>query len=419
MSRWKVILGSWVVLCVLRGGAMGVDLHQPPAGWAVDKTIAMDAGATAQLGQRWSCALVSVTNVIYVVAGVKCQVNEIVAATESDARTAEVELLKLKGDPSLVRRDGAKVYELVCSDVRLARVAKDVFGFQPSVVSYRISFLCAPLVSCDSMAWNRLFNLFLELDRAEGAEAAEATKAKIAELREKFEFGQELTLRQRGLGDRQIAFTFDPAPESASSADGSDLVTYRFGKLPFIAGVPHVKVVATITSDRAGPSREIKIPVDAFLTATPHWPTESPEIVELVAELTRGVESPELKVAAILRWFGDASHIRYGGDIVGSRYGVTKLLAQRFGRCWDYSDLFVTLCRAGGVPARQVAGWLHRQSGHVWAEVFVAGRWQQVDPTSQMACGSDYIAYMTSDGGELPLVYVSPVSIEVIPTPGG
>jgi transglutaminase-like putative cysteine protease len=107
-------------------------------------------------------------------------------------------------------------------------------------------------------------------------------------------------------------------------------------------------------------------------------------------------------------------HIRFGGPVTGSRYGVRQVLDQGFGHCWDFSDVCVTLCRAAGVPSRQVAGWLHEQSGHIWAEVLLEGKgWQQVDPTAGMACGSDYIPYLVSETGEMTLVYLSMPQVEV------
>jgi hypothetical protein len=97
-----------------------------------------------------------------------------------------------------------------------------------------------------------------------------------------------------------------------------------------------------------------------------------------------------------------------------SRYGVAKTLAQGYGRCWDFSDVFVTLSRASGVPARQVAGWLYGESGHVWAEVLINGtRWRQVDPTAADACDADYIPWFTTEDGDMPIVYLSMPAIEV------
>jgi transglutaminase-like putative cysteine protease len=119
-------------------------------------------------------------------------------------------------------------------------------------------------------------------------------------------------------------------------------------------------------------------------------------------------------VAAILDWLVPGKNLKYGGQALGSRYGVKNVLKQRFGRCWDFSDCFVTLCRAVGVPCRQVMGWLHGESGHVWAEVLIEGKgWRQVDPTAGMGCDCRYIPYLASEAGPVSLVYVSAVNIKI------
>ena len=84
-----------------------------------------------------------------------------------------------------------------------------------------------------------------------------------------------------------------------------------------------------------------------------------------------------------------------------------------------FSDCFVTLARAAGVPSRQVAGWLYGSSGHVWAEFYREGKgWQQVDPTGggKLRCGIYHIAYFTSEDGEMPILYLSMPRIETVQT---
>ncbi len=53
---------------------------------------------------------------------------------------------------------------------------------------------------------------------------------------------------------------------------------------------------------------------------------------------------------------------------------VEKVLATRRGDCGVQTLLFITLCRAAGVPARWVSGWVVYPSGwnmHDWAEFYV------------------------------------------------
>jgi transglutaminase-like putative cysteine protease len=71
----------------------------------------------------------------------------------------------------------------------------------------------------------------------------------------------------------------------------------------------------------------------------------------------------------------------------------------RLGFCGHYASAFVTLMRAGGVPARVVTGYhggewnplrqyflVRQSSAHAWAEVWLDGKgWTRVDPTGVVA----------------------------------
>jgi transglutaminase-like putative cysteine protease len=99
---------------------------------------------------------------------------------------------------------------------------------------------------------------------------------------------------------------------------------------------------------------------------------------------------------------------------------VAKVLEQKFGHCWDFSDCFVTLARAAGVPSRQVAGWLYGGTGHVWAEFYREGKgWQQVDPTggATLPCGIYHLPWFTTESGEMPILYLSMPNLAAVPIP--
>jgi hypothetical protein len=113
------------------------------------------------------------------------------------------------------------------------------------------------------------------------------------------------------------------------------------------------------------------------------------------------------------------TNIKFGGPVTGSRWGVKEVLKQKYGQCWDFADCFITLCRAAGIPCRQVAGWLFGTSGHVWAEVLIDGKgWQQVDATGggRLRCGIYHIPYFITADGEMPVLYVSMPKIDILET---
>ena len=72
-----------------------------------------------------------------------------------------------------------------------------------------------------------------------------------------------------------------------------------------------------------------------------------------------------------------------------SRDRASEILKQGKGDCTEHSRLFVALCRAAGIRAREVKGLVYANYGqggpglywHAWAEVKVGDAWIAVDPT--------------------------------------
>lgn len=80
-----------------------------------------------------------------------------------------------------------------------------------------------------------------------------------------------------------------------------------------------------------------------------------------------------------------ASELRYAG-YVAEDLGAAYALRERRGDCTEYAALVVALCRAVGIPARMVEGYVSDRSFvpaakdyHDWAEVRLAQRWRVVD----------------------------------------
>ncbi|HEY3784969.1 MAG TPA: DUF3488 and transglutaminase-like domain-containing protein [Steroidobacteraceae bacterium] len=125
-------------------------------------------------------------------------------------------------------------------------------------------------------------------------------------------------------------------------------------------------------------------------------PDRNPRTLGLARKLRAGSASDHAFVTAALDLF------RTGGfsysltpPALGRDSVDDFLFNTRVGFCGHYAAAFVTLMRAGGVPARVVTGYLGgewnpigryfivRQSdAHSWAEVWLEGRgWARVDPT--------------------------------------
>src|SRR5581483_5783690 len=79
--------------------------------------------------------------------------------------------------------------------------------------------------------------------------------------------------------------------------------------------------------------------------------------------------------------------------------GVDEVIKLRSGVCQDFAHLFISVCRALGVPCRYVSGYIHSGAGrqgagasHAWAEAFVEGLgWIGYDPTNPVRAGDHHV----------------------------
>ncbi len=383
-----------------------------PGGWHIQKSFVAPRQQTEAIARKLGGRILALSNTMLSADGQRLQVNIFRCPTAQDADRLHETVLGLKGNPAYCIKQGTSVVEFVCDDIGLAKRAHYVLGYQAREVTYRVSFDAAPLEKCHDMSWNKLFNLFVALNENPDDQN---TRSQIRELSKRFQFGKRIRLRTRGLGKASSTYSFTPSPAKTLVLAGGDITEYRFNELPDRAGVPYVSIVATVTAHAFAPTPAASKPGKKLPEATDSWPSTDPQIVALAKRITGTSRTDDEKVNAILQWMMPGANIEFGGPIAGSRYGVKATLKQGYGQCWDFSDCFVTLSRASGIPCRQVGGWLYGQCGHIWAEVLIDGKgWQQVDPTGGMACGSDYVPYLTTETGEMPMLYLTMPRIEIV-----
>lgn len=107
------------------------------------------------------------------------------------------------------------------------------------------------------------------------------------------------------------------------------------------------KVVMATTEDWEAKSRW-------FAETNEYTFAHTPEIAAKVAEITRGLDTDEEKVAALLHWVGQ--NIRYFGLTMGKGEGYTlhpgaMTFRDRAGVCKDIAGMLVTMLRAAGYEA--------------------------------------------------------------------
>lgn len=142
----------------------------------------------------------------------------------------------------------------------------------------------------------------------------------------------------------------------------------------------------------------------AWLQAERHTECDDPAIVALAAELRQGHPpahpqgDARASVQAIYDWV--RTHLNYAGYLPND-LGAAHALRERSGDCTEYAYLVVALCRAMGLPARALGGFVVEQDDapasvayHNWAEVHVDGAWRLVDAQKEALFdgGERYVA---------------------------
>ena len=123
-----------------------------------------------------------------------------------------------------------------------------------------------------------------------------------------------------------------------------------------------------------------------YLAERPPHIRFSPELKQIVAEVTGKEINPLAKARKIFHWID--ANIRYHAE---EEYCIIPsfseaALKRRRGDCGIQATLFVTMCRAAGVPARWQSGWqtkpARQHNMHDWAEIYVAPwGWLPCDPS--------------------------------------
>ncbi len=391
--------------------SMAPGLENPPNGWTVSRETEVGAGQLAQFTKKLGVSMTGLFNTVVTFHNNELQINTLTAKNLDDAIKLKAILRKGKPNPLWVVQNGERVYEFVVrtpEQARLAALARNAFPIQPANRTYHVEFDAVPILHERETSGpddrNRLFNLLIH-GRTESKLASE-----ISALSRHFEFASQIQL----VSDLQSAVVIDwqshQAEVSAAPGD-AEFVSLKITNADKKFGLPMVRLAAEVrvNTNKIRPV-DSKLNRDTFLSTNDNFPVNLPEIRTLVQSLVLPTDSDSAKLRKLLDWFGDAKNMRHDG-LVGSRYGALTVLKQHYGRCWDYSDLFITMARIAGLPARQVFGWLFESEGHVWCDVVVDGHWQMVDPTTGTECGSEYLPFCVSASGEFPILYSSEVLI--------
>ncbi len=153
----------------------------------------------------------------------------------------------------------------------------------------------------------------------------------------------------------------------------------RTATLGFHASRDEVRV-----SDIADDGSELPADVKQYLEGSDLVPVND-QVKSAAEEITAGKTGSVEKARAIYDWI--IQNMNRDESVKGCGTGdVCALLDTKAGKCTDINSVFVGLCRASGIPAREMFGVRMNaeditKNQHCWAEFYVAGTgWVPADP---------------------------------------
>lgn len=185
------------------------------------------------------------------------------------------------------------------------------------------------------------------------------------------------------LGNQYLRFKFDTVP-------------------PFGKKIIHVRAELGVNKT---PKPALLDSPERYLNPEPLIESEDPNIKKLAAA-TLSQSNPEKSARRVFDWIGN--NLRYSGYL-GDARGAAYALKHRAGDCTEYASLFVAFCRAVGIPARVVSGFVQAEGGvlsqadyHDWAEIRLGDAWRTVDPQRGrfLEKEDEYLAFVIHGSGE-------------------
>lgn len=198
--------------------------------------------------------------------------------------------------------------------------------------------------------------------------------------------------------------SIEPKPAQVTiDADGNWLATYHLLPSENIDVIARGKAYVSF-SPKKQPESEEKL--KQYLKADTYWEVNNPEI----QKLAKSLKTPE----AIYRYVID--NLEYDFSRVTNskpRLGAVEVLKSPSSAvCLEFTDLFITLARAAGIPAREVNGYAFTENDrqrplslvkdilHAWPEYYDQEKqtWVMIDPTwGNTTEGIDYFSVLDYD----------------------
>ncbi len=200
-----------------------------------------------------------------------------------------------------------------------------------------------------------------------------------------------------------------PAPLNVTvDDDGNYLAWYRLQR-------GEKKDISVLGSSKLYTNTKVKNPYlsddlkTKYTKADKYWDKDNPIIQNKVAEILKNNPDAEGKAKAVFDFV--VSNLKYDPSRLSDsteRFGaVTALNNPNSAVCMEFTDLFIAMARAAGIPARELDGFAYTQNSklrplslnkdvlHAWPEYWDDKKgWVMVDPTWENTTGGvDYFSH--------------------------
>jgi len=302
----------------------------------------------------------------------------------------------------LLRVKKLLIYMLIITlIIGLGFVGYKYYQFDKDKVYYELTFSCLPIKTGDYSKVEETTRALIKYNQNRSNKTLEK---KVKDLLQHFEMTDQISfikIKDPNFGKMRYNFS-----EKINEKEVlKNKVRYTFDSMQTVSGLPYLKVIAHVDfKPYTSYKPAAKIDENRYLKSAKYWPVKEPYIKSIVENITKKDMSRQKKVLAISNWINNNME---PGDKKGTRFGALKTARIKKGRCMDYSDVFITLCRADGIPTRQVFGRIYQGGGHAWAEVYLKDKgWYPVEPQyERLGVSKNHIPLFVSSDGNFPVLF--------------
>lgn len=204
----------------------------------------------------------------------------------------------------------------------------------------------------------------------------------------------EIALPPQTSNQNVIFRSLDPLPENINlDQDGNWLAQYL---------IPANQTIKVFASGQAKifpqSSKQEIIDPDLFTKSQTYWPVSDPLIQKISQNITTPKQAYDYVINTLFYDYDNLSSATRQGALLALQNPTRAV-------CTEFTDLFVTLARAKGIPAREIEGYAYTNNTklkpinvdtdilHAWPQYydFAAKSWKSIDPTWEKTTnGIDY-----------------------------